>query len=475
MAEHLIDEAVFGDHPLGRPVLGTDRAHPRHVHARRDRRVPLAPLGADARRRRSSVGNLEALSDDGDARGAVRALPGAARARAVRAARRRSRRACWCASATPTSRTCGCRTARRSTSRDPRAARRADDLLDAARRLDGLAAVRRDPRAARARVLGQRRPARLRRCRRCCSCRPGSSRPSASRRTGGCGTSSPSCASDGPDRGRGRARARIRGRRARDRVREQRRRRALRRPADDRATARTSTPITTIALLDEVTFDEVARGRRRDRRRALGRVRRAAHRGGAGDRLRHWLAVGLLLRLASRRSRSPGSDVQRHQQARRSGQRRAAGPGSAGERRGRRTASAQAAARPGPPAPRTASGAAAQATLSSALQAAGPQSGAFVYDLDAARRRCSRARPTVGRPPASVEKLYTTVALLRILGPNARLHTDRARDRPPRRTASGTATCTCAAAVTRRSATQSFNQVWEHGYGSNRERARRTS
>ena len=33
VAEHLIDEAVFGDHPLGRPVLGHARAHPRHVHA----------------------------------------------------------------------------------------------------------------------------------------------------------------------------------------------------------------------------------------------------------------------------------------------------------------------------------------------------------------------------------------------------------------------------------------------------------
>ena len=51
MAEHLIDEAAFGDHPLGRPVLGTGRAHPRHVHPRGDRRLPRPPLGARPRRR----------------------------------------------------------------------------------------------------------------------------------------------------------------------------------------------------------------------------------------------------------------------------------------------------------------------------------------------------------------------------------------------------------------------------------------
>ena len=39
---------------------------------------------------------------------------------------------------------------------DPRAARGADDLLDAAGRLDGLAPVRRDPRAARPLLLGLR-------------------------------------------------------------------------------------------------------------------------------------------------------------------------------------------------------------------------------------------------------------------------------------------------------------------------------
>ena len=50
IAEHLIDEAVFGDHPLGRPVLGTERPHQGPVHARRDRRVPRSPLVAGLRR-----------------------------------------------------------------------------------------------------------------------------------------------------------------------------------------------------------------------------------------------------------------------------------------------------------------------------------------------------------------------------------------------------------------------------------------
>ena len=53
---------------------------------------------------------------------------------------------------------------------------------------------------------------------------------------------------------------------------------------------------------------------------------------------------------------------------------------------------------------------------------AGPQSGALVYDLGTQQTLFSR-RPGVMRPPASVEKLYTTVAVLRVLGPAARLHT----------------------------------------------------
>ncbi|HKO27236.1 MAG TPA: D-alanyl-D-alanine carboxypeptidase [Solirubrobacteraceae bacterium] len=63
-----------------------------------------------------------------------------------------------------------------------------------------------------------------------------------------------------------------------------------------------------------------------------------------------------------------------------------------------------------------------RASLTSGLGKAGPDSGAMVYDLTA-KQTLFALRPNVGRPPASVEKLYTTVALLSELGANARLTT----------------------------------------------------
>jgi serine-type D-Ala-D-Ala carboxypeptidase/endopeptidase (penicillin-binding protein 4) len=63
-----------------------------------------------------------------------------------------------------------------------------------------------------------------------------------------------------------------------------------------------------------------------------------------------------------------------------------------------------------------------RASLTHTLGKAGPNSGALVYDLTA-KQTLFALRPNVGRPPASVEKLYTTVALLSKLGPNARLKT----------------------------------------------------
>jgi D-alanyl-D-alanine carboxypeptidase/D-alanyl-D-alanine-endopeptidase (penicillin-binding protein 4) len=73
-------------------------------------------------------------------------------------------------------------------------------------------------------------------------------------------------------------------------------------------------------------------------------------------------------------------------------------------------------------APRTRALAHLQAVLNGALKAAGPATGALVYDLDA-RQSLYVRRALTGRPPASVEKLFTTVALMRRLGPDARLHT----------------------------------------------------
>ncbi len=63
-----------------------------------------------------------------------------------------------------------------------------------------------------------------------------------------------------------------------------------------------------------------------------------------------------------------------------------------------------------------------RASLARGLGKAGPDSGALVYDLTA-KQTLFALRPDMGRPPASVEKLYTTVALLSELGPNARLKT----------------------------------------------------
>jgi D-alanyl-D-alanine carboxypeptidase/D-alanyl-D-alanine-endopeptidase (penicillin-binding protein 4) len=63
-----------------------------------------------------------------------------------------------------------------------------------------------------------------------------------------------------------------------------------------------------------------------------------------------------------------------------------------------------------------------RASLAGALKKAGQDSGALVYDLST-KQTLFALHPDVGRPPASVEKLYTTVALLSELGANARLTT----------------------------------------------------
>jgi serine-type D-Ala-D-Ala carboxypeptidase/endopeptidase (penicillin-binding protein 4) len=62
------------------------------------------------------------------------------------------------------------------------------------------------------------------------------------------------------------------------------------------------------------------------------------------------------------------------------------------------------------------------AAVTSTLAKAGPDTGAEVYDLTAGTQLFAQ-RANVGRPPASVEKLYTTVAVLSELGANARLTT----------------------------------------------------
>jgi D-alanyl-D-alanine carboxypeptidase/D-alanyl-D-alanine-endopeptidase (penicillin-binding protein 4) len=63
-----------------------------------------------------------------------------------------------------------------------------------------------------------------------------------------------------------------------------------------------------------------------------------------------------------------------------------------------------------------------QSALTKSLSQAGHETGALVYDLDA-QAELFGMRPTVKRPPASVEKLWTTAAVMLKLGPNTRLHT----------------------------------------------------
>ena len=122
VAEHLIDRAAFGDHPLGRPVLGPEE------HLRTFSREAIVAFRtrqwAGSRGGAFLVGNLDSLPDDNElaetfgrfpsisANGGYEPAPG------VRAARR------WSSSATPTSRTCGCPTAPPSTPATSRRARR---------------------------------------------------------------------------------------------------------------------------------------------------------------------------------------------------------------------------------------------------------------------------------------------------------------------------------------------------------------
>jgi predicted Zn-dependent peptidase len=63
-AEHLIDEAVFGDHPLGRPVLGTTE-HIRDTFTREAIVAFRQRRWSPSRGAAFAVGNLEALGDDG--------------------------------------------------------------------------------------------------------------------------------------------------------------------------------------------------------------------------------------------------------------------------------------------------------------------------------------------------------------------------------------------------------------------------
>ena len=160
LAEHLIDRAAFGEHPLGRPVLGPEehlRTFSRDaVVAFRERRWAGERGGAFL------VGNLSALP----ANGAVDELfgrfptlpapepyePAPPFEPSTLVEERESKQSHLRMSYRPVIDVA-----------EPAPARRAGHLRDAAGRLDGLAPVRRDPRAARPRLLGLLGGPRLRR------------------------------------------------------------------------------------------------------------------------------------------------------------------------------------------------------------------------------------------------------------------------------------------------------------------------
>jgi D-alanyl-D-alanine carboxypeptidase/D-alanyl-D-alanine-endopeptidase (penicillin-binding protein 4) len=105
-----------------------------------------------------------------------------------------------------------------------------------------------------------------------------------------------------------------------------------------------------------------------------------------------------------------------------------------------------------------------RATLTGALNKGGPQTGAMVYDLTA-KQPLFALRADVGRPPASVEKLYTTVATLQKLGPSARFETTIMGDGHlgPGGVWHGNLYLVGGGDPTLGDG--AFNHTWEHGYG----------
>jgi D-alanyl-D-alanine carboxypeptidase/D-alanyl-D-alanine-endopeptidase (penicillin-binding protein 4) len=104
------------------------------------------------------------------------------------------------------------------------------------------------------------------------------------------------------------------------------------------------------------------------------------------------------------------------------------------------------------------------AALARILHEAGPASGALVYDLTADRTLFAW-RAAIRRPPASVEKIYTSLALVQELGPGARLHTSvlGTGHLGPQGTWHGNLYLRGGGDPT--FGDGAFNQTWEMGYG----------
>ena len=160
LAEHLIDEAVFGDHPLGRPVLGTAE-HIRDTFTREAIVAFRSRRWSPSRGAAFAVGNLESLNGDHRLEELFERFAPGPEPESVRPGARAPARASSSASATPTSRTCGCRTGRRSTSATRASAPPSSCTRRCwAARWDRACSTR--SASSGACLLGQRLPARLR-------------------------------------------------------------------------------------------------------------------------------------------------------------------------------------------------------------------------------------------------------------------------------------------------------------------------
>jgi len=117
-----------------------------------------------------------------------------------------------------------------------------------------------------------------------------------------------------------------------------------------------------------------------------------------------------------------------------------------------------------PPKPHFPHGTAAlRAALARTFKKAGPTSGAVVYDLTD-HAPLFDLRPRAARWPASVEKLYTSAAVLRDLGPHATLHTEvLGAGHLARGVWHGNLYLRGGGDPT--FGDGSFNRVWEHGFG----------
>jgi D-alanyl-D-alanine carboxypeptidase/D-alanyl-D-alanine-endopeptidase (penicillin-binding protein 4) len=105
-----------------------------------------------------------------------------------------------------------------------------------------------------------------------------------------------------------------------------------------------------------------------------------------------------------------------------------------------------------------------RAALLAQLAAAGAGSGAVVYDLTA-HQQLFWLRGNVARPPASVEKLYTTVAVLKNLGTDARLQTTVLGAGHLGRGGVWEGNLYLHGGGDPTFGDGAFNRIWEHGYG----------